>query len=58
MPNLHRVPTSPVDFLNYVQSSDRKIYIFGADIAGKIMLKIMRAKGILIEGFIDNNKNI
>lgn len=57
MPILHRVPTSPVDFQNYVQSSDRKIYIFGADIAGKIMLKIMRAKDIDIEGFIDNNKN-
>jgi hypothetical protein len=57
MPILHRVPTSPVDFQNYVQSSDRKIYIFGADIAGKIMLKIMRAKGIDVEGFIDNNKN-
>ena len=57
MSSINLIPTSPTNFKKFVQASDSKIYIFGADIAGKIMLKIMRAKGIDIEGFIDNNKN-
>lgn len=57
MSSINRIPTSPTNFQKYVQASDSKIYIFGADIAGKIMLKIMRSKGIDVAGFIDNNKN-
>lgn len=57
MNSINRVPTSPDDFQKFVQSSEHEIYIFGADIAGKIMLKILRSKGIEITGFIDNNKN-
>jgi len=57
MTSLYRIPTSPTDFQRYAKDSEAVIYIFGADIAGKIMLKIMKAKGIEIEGFIDNNKN-
>jgi MoaA/NifB/PqqE/SkfB family radical SAM enzyme len=57
MTQIQRVPTTNVEFEKYVHDSASKIYIFGADIAGKIILKIMRAKGIDIEGFIDNNKN-
>ena len=57
MSSINRIPSSPTNFQKYVQGSDSKIYIFGADIAGKIMLKIMRSKGIDVAGFIDNNKN-
>ena len=57
MSSINRIPTSPTNFQQYVQASDSKIYIFGADIAGKIMLKIMRSKGIDVAGFVDNNKN-
>ena len=57
MSSINRIPTNPTNFQKYVQASDAKIYIFGADIAGKIMLKIMRSKGIDVAGFIDNNKN-
>jgi hypothetical protein len=57
MKSLNRVPRGPAGFQKYISDSKSKIYIFGADIAGKIMLKILRLKGIDVEGFVDNNKN-
>jgi len=57
MTSINYIPTNPANFQKFVRDSDSKIYIFGADIAGKVMLKIMRNKGIDIEGFIDNNNN-
>jgi len=35
----------------------KKIYIFGADIVGKVVMKILEENKINIEGFLDNNKN-
>lgn len=57
MKSFNRVPAGPAGFQKYISDSKSKIYIFGADIAGKIMLKILRLKGIDVEGFVDNNKN-
>lgn len=35
----------------------KDIYIFGADIVGKVILKILNKNGIEVKCFIDNNKN-
>ena len=57
MANIKRVPSKPVEFNVYYGQNNQKIYIFGADIAGKVLLKILRDKNFEVEGFIDNNKN-
>lgn len=54
---LERVPSEPSSFVEYVNSINGKVYIFGADIAGKIILKLLKGKGIAVEAFLDNNKN-
>ena len=57
MNTIKRIPTQPDLFSNYFKNNSNKIYIFGADIAGKILLKILRDKKYNVEGYIDNNKN-
>jgi hypothetical protein len=56
MKTLSRVPREVKDFCNYVNEDKKDIYIFGADIAGKIVKRILFNLGISIKGFIDNNK--
>ncbi len=36
---------------------NKEIYIFGADIVGKVVMEILEKNKIYIEGFLDNNKN-
>lgn len=57
MKKIDRVPESPKEFVNFIKYSDRKVYIFGADIAGKVLLKLLVEAGVSVEAYIDNNKN-
>ena len=41
---IKRVPSSPEEFSIYINNNPNKIFIFGADIAGKILLKILNEK--------------
>jgi MoaA/NifB/PqqE/SkfB family radical SAM enzyme len=46
------------NFLTYLSIHPKKeVYIFGADIAGKVIMEILKKKKISIAGFLDNNKN-
>lgn len=57
MTPIFRVPSKPVDFLDYIRKSKQEVYIFGADIAGKIIQKMLLEDGVSAKGFLDNNKN-
>jgi len=57
MTTITRVPSAPADFLRYVKQNHKEVYIFGADIAGKIIQKMLQEEGVLVSGFLDNNKN-
>lgn len=53
-----RIPSKLDEFTSYVNNcEDQSVYIFGADIAGKIVKKILNNRGLHVAGFIDNNKN-
>jgi hypothetical protein len=57
MRSINRVPKDLFGFKKYTQDVDHAIFIFGADIAGKIINELLAKEGIEISGFIDNNKN-
>lgn len=57
MKTVNRIPSKVDDLIGYIQNSNLEVYIFGADIAGKVVKKILDEKGISLNGFIDNNKN-
>jgi hypothetical protein len=57
MTNIKRIPSNPLKFSEYITEKQADILIFGADIAGKILLKILNSKGFVVKGFLDNNKN-
>lgn len=57
MKTVDRIPSNVEEFIKYAQSTKSDVYIFGADIAGKVVKKVLDEKGILIKGFIDNNSN-
>ena len=44
-------------FFNFVKSTNSNVYIFGADIAGKVIKRLLDKSEIKVSGFIDNNKN-
>ena len=54
---LTRIPDNINEFALHVNKSQSDVYIFGADIAGKVLPKILKDEGINVRGFIDNNKN-
>ena len=57
MKTISRVPTEVNELKKYVSIAGIDIYIFGADISGKIVKKILDRHQVNIKGFIDNNKN-
>ena len=54
---ISRVPSEINELKKYVCDTHTDIYIFGADISGKIVKKILDRNELKIKGFIDNNKN-
>lgn len=52
-----RIPAEVREFVDHVRTNPVDVYIFGADIAGKIVKKVLDNHGIAIRGFVDNNKN-
>jgi len=55
--SIARVPREYRSFLDFVKTSKSDVYIFGADIAGKAVQKILERERVLTKGFLDNNKN-
>ena len=54
---IERVPQDFKKFLDFVSRQHYEVYIFGADIAGKAVQKILQSEGVKVKGFLDNNKN-
>lgn len=54
---LQRVPHALDDFIAHARKSGAPIYIFGADIAGKVVREILVQNGLSITAFLDNNNN-
>jgi hypothetical protein len=52
-----RVPSELNALQNHIRQSLLPVYLFGADIAGKVVMRMLSEVGIRVEGFIDNNKN-
>jgi hypothetical protein len=58
MKTVSRIPSNFQEFIEFANSnSSKSIFIFGADIAGKIVNKVLDKHSINVSGFIDNNKN-
>ena len=57
MKTITRTPRNEKDFVEYCKENDAEVYIFGADITGKILNLLLKPKNIKVKGFIDNNKN-
>ena len=54
---LQKVPREAEDFFNYLTKTQYSVYIFGADIAGKAVSKLLSQNGWQVQGFIENNQN-
>ncbi len=54
---IERIPSTFPDFLSYVRGHAAPVYIFGADIVGKVTEKILKKHGVETSGFLDNNQN-
>jgi len=54
---IERVPLNFKRFLEFVREGQHEVYIFGADIAGKAIAKLLTNVGVTVSGFLDNNKN-
>ena len=54
---IERIPQNYKGFLELASKEKSELYIFGADIAGKAVQKILESEGIKVKGFVDNNKN-
>lgn len=52
-----RIPHDFEGFRQYVSEHDYPVYIFGADIVGKVLVEVLRLSHITVEGYFDNNKN-
>ncbi len=58
MKTVNRVPSKVNEFVDFAKAENcRDVYIFGADIAGKVVKKILDCFGVSVKGFIDNNRN-
>jgi MoaA/NifB/PqqE/SkfB family radical SAM enzyme len=51
------VPRNANAFYEYLRQTKSPIYIFGSDIAGKAVAKLLEGDGFQIQGFLDNNQN-
>jgi organic radical activating enzyme len=54
---LHRLPIVFEDLKNLCIRSDQDVFIFGADIAGKVTQMLLSNYDIKVSGYIDNNLN-
>lgn len=54
---IERVPPNFKRFLEFVRVGQHEVYVFGADIAGKAIAKLLTNEGVTVSGFLDNNKN-
>lgn len=54
---IKRIPQNFAGLTDYLKGSPNKVYIFGADIAGKVTNLLLKEDGINVAGFLDNNKN-
>jgi organic radical activating enzyme len=54
---LTRIPTDFEGFQKYTKQNSQDIYIFGADIVGKMLSELFKYYGIPVKAFVDNNKN-
>ena len=52
-----KVPREAADFFDYLNKTQFPVYIFGADIAGKAVSKLLSQNGSKVQGFIENNQN-
>lgn len=57
MKTIDRVPRDENSFVNFCKENNAEVYIFGADITGKILNLLLKSKNIKVKGFIDNNRN-
>jgi len=55
--SISRVPLEKSAFKRFAIDSGYPVYIFGADIAGKVVQELLISDGISVKGFLDNNKN-
>ena len=54
---IKRIPQDFPSFVDYCNKNNPDIYIFGADIAGKVIQHILIINNIAVKAFFDNNKN-
>lgn len=54
---IERIPQSFEDFISYCKNNDKEIFIFGADIVGKVTHHILLLNDLVVKGYLDNNKN-
>jgi hypothetical protein len=54
---LQRVPHGLDEFVAHARTTGAPIYIFGADIAGKVVREMLVRHGLAVAAFLDNNKN-
>ena len=52
---LQKVPREAVDFFNYLTKTQYPVYIFGADIAGTAVSKLLSQNGWQVQGFSFTN---
>jgi len=57
MKKLTTIPIEFHGFKQYVLQHKLPIFIFGADIVGKIIAELLKSEHIIVDAFIDNNKN-
>ena len=55
--SIERIPSRFSEFLMFVKNRNLPVYIFGADIAGKVVSEILKNNGVEITAYLDNNKN-
>ena len=53
----YSVPREANAFFSFVKRSNNDVFIFGADIAGKVVKRLLDKSNLKISGFIDNNRN-
>ena len=54
---IKRLPTDFPKFVEYCKTNNPDVYIFGADICGKVTHHILNMNKITVTAYIDNNKN-
>lgn len=57
MKAVSRVPGDMPGFLAHARATGLPVYIFGADICGKIVREVLRREGVEVRAYLDNNLN-